>query len=153
MGAETTSTAAMRTLSGPSMPRGDPGPGPPQRPPPGAARAARNAPSGTRAAMIVAMTSTATEQLAALDELHAQAVERRRGFDLAERQAHEAVRAAEHEVQRLLGDRSRGLDVDRSLSAAMKALDRARGETRREWALERAAGDQIGREAAAATPR
>jgi hypothetical protein len=92
---------------------------------------------------------SATDDLAILDQRHAEAVEGRRRVDEEERAAFDSMREAEADLERLLTEKMRGDEPPpRLLADAQKRLDRAREATRREWSLERRASDRVVLEAA-----
>jgi hypothetical protein len=98
------------------------------------------------------MTDTPTARLAELDREHERARDARRAIDRAERESHEAVHAAAA-VQELIRRRLGREDVDKPLVSAQRKLDRAREQAKREWPLERAAGDALVRDRAGAVER
>jgi hypothetical protein len=96
--------------------------------------------------MITGMPRKAVTELEKLDRQHAAAVEARRRIDQDERDAFDAVRPAEHQVEQLHGRRMRGDRVDKEITAATAKLGEARTAAAREWPLERKAADGLVRE-------
>jgi hypothetical protein len=90
---------------------------------------------------------SATDELRALDQRHAEAVAARRAVDADERAAYDAVREAEAELEGLLAQKMAADEPPgRAVSEAEKRLDKAREGVRREWALERQAADRVVRQ-------
>jgi 23S rRNA G2069 N7-methylase RlmK/C1962 C5-methylase RlmI len=91
------------------------------------------------------------DQLATLDQRHAEAVAARREIEAAERLAYEAVREAEATLEELIRQRMSGDEPPAKLiTDTQKRLDRARAQVQREWAVERRAGDRVVLDAARA---
>ena len=86
-----------------------------------------------------------TDELADLEERHAQAVAARRAIDADQRAAYDAMRQAEADLEGLLAQKMAGDEppARRHPQGSEKRLDRTREATRREWALERKAGDRV----------